>query len=122
LIKRIGDGRTTNIWSDRWIPGAIGGKPICRLESGSANTVSDLIEHSGGFWNEQTLAQNFIHADAQAIRRIPLGRARDDFWAWEGERYGLYTVRSAYRALVEKETQERDFKSGQPSFTFGREQ
>lgn len=119
LIKRIGDGRTTNIWSDRWIPGAIGGKPICRLESGSANTVSDLIEHSGGFWNEQTLAQNFIHADAQAIRRIPLGRARDDFWAWEGERHGLYTVRSAYRALVEKETQERDFKSGQPSHSAG---
>ena len=35
LIKRIGDGRTTNIWNDRWIPGATGGKPICRREGGS---------------------------------------------------------------------------------------
>lgn len=29
LIRRVGDGESMNIWNDRWIPGAIGGRPIC---------------------------------------------------------------------------------------------
>ena len=32
LIKRIGDGLSTNIWKDRWIPRIPGGKPIFKSE------------------------------------------------------------------------------------------
>jgi hypothetical protein len=46
--------------------------------------------------------------DAQAVKNIPLGRQQDDFWAWSGERHGLYTVRSAYRMLAALDAQERD--------------
>lgn len=119
LIRRIGDGRSTNIWSDRWITGAVGGKPICRKEGAMANLVNELIEPEGGRWNQQALEQNLIHFDAQAVQRISLGRPQEDFWAWESERHGLYTVRSAYRVLAEKEAQERDFKSGQADHSAG---
>jgi hypothetical protein len=74
--------------------------------------VSDLMEPDGASWNEHMLAQNLLPIDAQAVLHIPLGRAREDIWAWEGECHGLYSVRSAYRFLVEKEAQERDFKTG----------
>jgi hypothetical protein len=114
LIRRIGDGETTNIWRDRWIPGAIGGRPICPKTGASASRVSDLIVEEGGRWDEAALEANLLSMDAQAVRRIPLGRCQGDLWAWSGERHGLYTMRSAYRLLVEKE-QEREHSECRPS-------
>jgi hypothetical protein len=46
LIRRIGDGTTTDIWNDRWIPGAIGMKPICKPDGASATQVCDLLTPS----------------------------------------------------------------------------
>jgi hypothetical protein len=78
LIRRIGDGKSTHIWADRWIPGAIGRKPLCRKEDVTEKIVSDLMEPDGASWNEHMLAQNLLPIDAQAVLHIPLGRARED--------------------------------------------
>ncbi|CAL4932085.1 unnamed protein product [Urochloa decumbens] len=115
LIKRIGDGLSTNIWSDRWIPDAFGCKPICPKEGATATLVCDLLQPDGRAWNEQALEQNLLTIDSNAVRRIPLGRFNEDIWAWSGERHGLYTVRSAYRILAEKEDQERNYGAQQSS-------
>ena len=53
--------------------------------------------------------------DAQAVKRIPLGRCQGDFWAWSAECHGLYSVRSAYRLLAEQESHERDHREGRAS-------
>jgi len=66
--------------------------------------VSDLLSVDGKNWDVEALENDLLHMDAQAVKRIPLGRGQDDFWAWSGERHGLYSVRSAYRLLVEQET------------------
>jgi hypothetical protein len=43
----------------------------------------------------------FALPDAEAILNIPLRNGRgDDFYAWNHERSGVYSVKSAYRALV----------------------
>ena len=43
----------------------------------------------------------FIPPEAEAILNIPLRRSGgDDFLAWAHERSGIYSVKSAYRALV----------------------
>jgi hypothetical protein len=55
------------------------------------------------------LSENFIPMDAAAIKRIPLGRFDEDFWAWTGEKHGLYSVQSAYRILVAEAQQEEDY-------------
>lgn len=36
LMRRIGNGESTNIWHYRWIPGALGGRPICPKPGASA--------------------------------------------------------------------------------------
>jgi hypothetical protein len=47
LIRRIGDGETTNTWSNRWIPDAIGGKPICPKPGASVLRVCELLTADG---------------------------------------------------------------------------
>ena len=83
-----------NIWNDRWIPGAIGGRPICPKPGTLATRVSDLLAADGSSWawDDAALNDNLLAMDAQAVKRIPLGRRQGDFCAWSGERHGLYTV------------------------------
>jgi hypothetical protein len=47
--------------------------------------------------------------DAEAIRRIPLSRFDGDFWAWTGEKHGLYSVKSAYRMMAGDEHHREDY-------------
>ena len=77
--------------------------------------VSELISSDGHSWDEAALEQNLIPLDAAAARQIPLGRLTEDFWAWSGERHGLYSVRSGYRLLATAEAQKRDFDRGRAS-------
>lgn len=100
LIRRIGDGASTNIWEDQWLPTGIGNRPIYRRDGATAMKVADLLSVGGRSWNMEALQQNLLPFDAEAAKRIPLGRVRDDFWAWSEERHGLYSVRSAYRFLA----------------------
>jgi hypothetical protein len=112
LIRRIGDGTSTNIWEDRWLPTRIGGKPICRKEGATSVQVVELLSENGQTWNEEALHQNLLSFDVAAAQRVPLGRAQSDFWAWSRERHGLYTVRLSYRLLSEDDQQTRAHSTG----------
>jgi hypothetical protein len=108
LIKRIGNGASTNIWQDRWIPMHFwqdrwipmhfNAKPITPSEGQEVTLVSDLMLDSGQ-WNEKLIKSVFLPIDARAILRIPLRSQEEDWWAWEPEKFGDYTVKSAYRKL-----------------------
>jgi hypothetical protein len=115
LIKQIGDGISTNIWHDRWIPSAVGHKPICMKDGATATRVSELLSASGRSWDAEALHQNLLPLDMEAVKLIPLGRVQDDFWGWSGEQHGMYTVRSAYRLLAAVEAQDRAFANGRSS-------
>lgn len=48
--------------------------------------------------------------DAQVIKNIPLSYIRqDDFWAWHYERNGIFSVKSAYRMLIQTRNQRQDW-------------
>ena len=60
--------------------------------------VSKLMTASGT-WNEVLIHDVFLPIDANAILKIPIRQQDDDRWAWELEKHGNYSVKSAYRKL-----------------------
>lgn len=94
MIRRIGDGATTNICSDSWIPDAVGHKPICKNLNASAEKAAELTS-GDATWNLSVIQDNLIPADGQLVTRIPLGRVGEDFWAWPADKHGIYSSTSS---------------------------
>lgn len=80
-IRRIGNGEATNVWQDRKILEAIGGRPVCPKPGAMAIHVCELMSADGLPWDDEALAHNLLDKDAQAVKRIQLGRRHEDFWA-----------------------------------------
>ncbi|XP_071905812.1 uncharacterized protein [Coffea arabica] len=102
MIRRIGNGRSTNIWSHKWIPDTDTGKPTtrrgnhCELEK-----VEELISQHR--WNRNIIFRYFNRNDAQKILAIPLSLAdREDSFYWQPKEGGLYTVNSGYKFLLKQ--------------------
>ena len=82
LIKRIGTGATTNVWSDNWLPRDFELRPICARSANPPELVSELINPATRSWNKPALVEHFIPADVEVILNIPLiTRQHEDFWA-----------------------------------------
>jgi hypothetical protein len=91
LIKLIGDGTSTQAWTDQWIPEIPGFKPLYKKPEATVERVHELLTSEGSAWNEQVLQENFLEADAKEIRKIPLGRLKEDMLAWSAEKIA-YTL------------------------------
>jgi hypothetical protein len=100
LIRRIGDGQSTHIWNDNWLPREAMMKPVTQLQPGPV-MVSDLIDPVNRVWRNQVLTDHMLALDADTVRRIPLPTTvYADCWAWCHEKSGKFSVRSAYRMLI----------------------
>lgn len=60
--------------------------------------VAELVTDDG-VWNDELIRAIFVPVDATAILRIPIRQQDEDWWSWELENYGVYSVQSAYRKL-----------------------
>ncbi|XP_074314098.1 uncharacterized protein LOC141649304 [Silene latifolia] len=93
LRRRIGDGLSTRIWTDAWIPGSQSGRVLSPCSPGRENlVVADLLDSNG--WREDMLAAFFLPFERERIRNIRLSsnRPRDDCCAaklWRLERISL---------------------------------
>lgn len=101
LVRRIGTGEMTNIWSTNWLPRDDMLRPArCHLAN-SPQLVSELIDETSATWNRQKLEEFFTPMDREVIENIPICmRHQEDFWAWHYEKKGTFSVRSAYRMLA----------------------
>jgi ribonuclease HI len=101
----IGNGKTTNIWSDRWLhPHGDKATWTPRHANTNLEKLQDLINPSSKDWNRQLISQNFYPIEAEAIYQIPLSNPMDeDQICWQRTKDGIYTVRSGYNAQIEWE-------------------
>ncbi|GJN34287.1 hypothetical protein PR202_gb22936 [Eleusine coracana subsp. coracana] len=66
LTRRIGNGATTRISEQKWIPYHFKGRPLTPPDGLRVELVVDLMTASGG-WNEQLIREIFIGMDAEVI-------------------------------------------------------
>ena len=93
IIRRIGDGLTTRVWVDNWIPRDASMRPVVCLTNNPPILVSELIDSSSAVWRVDKLQQNFLLSDVMAIRNIPLCTTpMKDFWAWQFEKKGNFML------------------------------
>ena len=59
VIHRIGNGRSTQIWRDNWLPRGYGLKPIGPMRSCRLRWVHHLIDDSGA-WDEMAVRRYFF--------------------------------------------------------------
>ena len=113
VIRRIGNGRSTSIWEDNWIPKETAPRPITSLVQTPPERVSDLLHPAMATWNEPLIRSVFLPFDAEAILKIPVcTRNTEDFWAWNPDRKGKFTVSSAYKLLVTTKLQREAWLEG----------
>ncbi|XP_074284140.1 uncharacterized protein LOC141608695 [Silene latifolia] len=102
LRRRIGDGLTTRVWHDAWLPVTQTGRVISPLVAGYEDLrVADLLVGGNGSWNEELITSLFLPFERERISNIRVSSNRPpDTWAWCGEKDGVFTVKSAYRFLA----------------------
>lgn len=116
LIRRIGDGSSIEVWMHNWIPRDTSMKPIACLRPNPPILVSELIDAANVAWRSDLLQQYFLPIDIQSITNIPLcTMPMADFWAWQFEKKGPFSVRSAYRLLAETKKRGEDLLQGRVS-------
>ncbi|KAM6559477.1 hypothetical protein CsatA_028716 [Cannabis sativa] len=99
-IRIIGDGETTRILSNPWLP-----DPDNRLVTSTHpallnNNVSSLFSVGTRSWDSDVIDDLFNNRDASLILGLPLSPNVDsDFWSWSGDHTGLFSVKTAYLLL-----------------------
>lgn len=113
IIRGIGNGQSTNIWSENWIPRESSLRPILSLVADLPSKVSELLVPATAQWNEELLRIVFLPVDVEAILQILVcTRNMEDFWAWHPDRKGLFLVSSAYNHIIKIKTQREDWLEG----------
>jgi hypothetical protein len=116
LIRRIGNGETTRIWNQNWIPREEMMRPLACLAAEPPTMVSELIDVSSASWDVEKIQKFFVRVDANLILGLPIcTRNIEDFWSWNFEKKGIFTVRSAYRMLVETKQRREAWLDGRAS-------
>ena len=113
IIKRIGNGQSTDIWTDNWLPKESSLRPfLCRVAD-PPSKVSELLIPATAQWNVNYICSVFLPVDADTILKIPVcTRNMEDFWAWHPDRKGVFSVSSAYKLLVTTKLQREAWLEG----------
>lgn len=91
-----------SVWADNWIPGVRSLKPLVRMPRATAERVHELFLPGTRIWDEAAVYRSFMAIDAAKVLKIkPSSRLENDVLAWAWEKNGNYSVRSAYKLLIQ---------------------
>jgi hypothetical protein len=112
IISRIGNGRNRQILQGQWIPRKNGLKIIGLKKNSRRRWVNQLIIPGTKSWNTTLLRELFHEHDVEAILRIEIPQKdTSGCIAWNFEKSGLFTVKSAYQLALKMKHQNRDIGS-----------
>lgn len=99
IWRKVGNGRSINIWEDAWVPDNPGGKITSSKSLGcELSKVEELI--SNFRWNYPLIFRTFNKKDAGNILKIPVSLAsREDSNFWIHSPTGQYTAKTGYEGL-----------------------
>ncbi|KAL3521884.1 hypothetical protein ACH5RR_014718 [Cinchona calisaya] len=117
IRKRVGNGKTINIWEDRWIPNNEDGRLKTKMpDNFQVKLRNQLIRNFR--WNKELIFQTFCREYVENILCIPISLAgRNDKLFWKYLANGYYTLQSSYwRAKEEQKlSQQRPHQEGGPN-------
>ena len=95
-IWRIGDGKSVDIWGDRWLPLKHSPKFLSpRRNMGGAAKVCSLIDQDQRCWKVDVLESTFMAFEAAMVHTIPLCHTdQPDALIWPHNPNGEYSVKS----------------------------
>ncbi|CAN1194165.1 Uncharacterized mitochondrial protein AtMg00310 [Linum perenne] len=107
---RIGDGSMVHVWGDQWLRDD---NNLCISTAEDALLhglrVCDLRIPNENAWDMDLIEAIFEERDAKEISNVPLGVGGNvDQRIWHYDKKGAYTVRSAYRVLMNYITPHED--------------
>ena len=71
LIRRIGNGATTEIWVDNWLPRDTMPRPLLSRVAEPPQLVQELIDSTAAVWREDRIREVFLPMGADSILSIP---------------------------------------------------
>ena len=115
IVRRIGNGQQTSIWNQNWIPRDYMLRALHPRSQNPLDKVSELINPSERQWDRVVLREQLQEPDVKDVLNIPLcSICMADSWAWHYEKSGQFTVRSAYRLLMETKRRREDWLMERP--------
>ena len=102
---RIGDGKSTSIYNDNWLPGRGSAKVVSpHAPTLEGAQVAAFINPDSMTWNQNMLQQHFLSFEADRIKSIPLcWTIQEDCLIWRAGGSGEYSVKSGYKILCKNE-------------------
>lgn len=102
---RVGNGASIRIYQDEWLPNPRSRKVVSpRGFFDNDAQVFVLIDHEKRCWIKDVIDNIFLPHEATLIKSIPLSLEDCEdklFWPWSSN--GVYSVKSGYKLLMEKE-------------------
>lgn len=99
LRHRVGNGKSTKVWLDKWIDDPEEGlrPPWIKKYSFDVNLTADkLIDSVSGRWEKCRLEEIFVPGDVEIILRNQPVVSKEDYASWKYNKSGQISVKSAY--------------------------